>query len=142
MVGWIQIKLLLLEAMVLKKTLDKDLTLEQLEAIAVLEQRLDKILEISQDKSHKEALSIQKRLVKYRKSILTFLYNHKVPPDNKASERAIRNAKVKQKISGQFKSDTGAEYFCVIRSIVDTLLKKSLNILENLTLIAKLEPAE
>lgn len=141
--GWAtKIKLLLLEAMVLKKTLDKDLSQGQLEAIAVLEQSLDGLLETSLDKSHKEAVSIQKRLVKYRKSILTFLYHHKVPPDNNASERAIRNVKVKQKVSGQFKSETGAEYFCVIRSIVDTLLKKSLNILENLTLIAKLEPAE
>lgn len=141
--GWAtKIKLLLLEAMVLKKTLDKDLSRGQLEAIAVLEQRLDGILETSLDKSHKEAVSIQKRLVKYRKSILTFLYHHKVPPDNNASERAIRNVKVKQKISGQFKSERGAEDFCVIRSVVDTLIKRSQNILENLTLIAKLEPAE
>jgi transposase len=137
-----KIKLLLLEAMVLKKTLDKDLSRVQLEAIAVLEQRLDKILETSLDKTHKEAVSIQKRLVKYRKSILTFLYHHKVPPDNNASERAIRNVKVKQKISGQFKSGRGADDFCVIRSVVDTLIKRSQNILENMTLIAKLEPAE
>ncbi len=128
--------------MVLKKTLDKGLSWGQLEAIGALEQRLDVILETSLDKSHKEAVSIQKRLVKYRQSTRLFYYHHKVPPDNNASERAIRNVKVKQKISGQFKSETDAEYFCVIRSIVDTLLKKSLNILENLTLIAKLEPAE
>lgn len=141
--GWAtKIKLLLLQAMALKKTLDKELNPQQLEAIAVLEQRLDRILETSLDKSHKEAVSIQKRLKKYRQSILTFLYHHKVPPDNNASERAIRNVKVKQKISGQFKSERGADDFCVIRSVVDTLIKRSQNILENLTLIAKLEPAE
>ena len=141
--GWAtQIKSLLLEAMTLKKTLDKDLTQEQLEAISVLEQKLDGILESSLDQSHRESVSMQKRLVKYRQSILTFLYNHKVPPDNNASERAIRNVKVKQKISGQFKSEKGADDFCVIRSVVDTLIKRSQNILENLTLIAKLQPAE
>ena len=121
--GWAtKIKLLLLKAMALKKTLDKDLTREQLEAISVLEQRLDRMLEISLDKTHIEAVSIQKRLVKYRQSILTFLYHHKVPPDTNASERAIRNVKVKQKISGQFKSEKGADDFCVIRGLSRTPL--------------------
>jgi predicted metal-dependent hydrolase len=115
---------------------------KQLEAISVSEQRLDRMLEISLDKTHIQAVSMQKRLVKYRQSILTFLYHHKVPPDNKASERAIRNVKVKQKISGQFKSEKEADDFCVIRSVVDTLIKGSENILENLTLIAKLQPVE
>ncbi|MCH7411384.1 transposase, partial [Belliella sp. DSM 111904] len=69
-----------------------------------------------------------------------FLYYQKVPPDNNASERAIRNIKVKQKISGQFKSNNGAENFCVIRSVVDTLIKRSGNILENLNHIANLQP--
>ena len=38
------------------------------------------------------------------------LYHPKVPPYNNGSERAIRNIKVKQKISGQFKSDDGGWY--------------------------------
>lgn len=66
--------------MALKKTLDKDLTREQLEAISVLEQRLDRMLEISLDKTHIEAVSIQKRLVKYRQSILTFYITIKYRP--------------------------------------------------------------
>jgi len=128
--------------MTLKKTLDKDLTREQLKAISVLEQKPDRILEISLDQSHRESVSVQKRLFKYRQSILIFLYLHKVPPDNNASERAIRNIKVKQKISGQFKSEKGADDFCVIRSVLDTLIKRTQNILGNLTLIAKSQPAE
>lgn len=43
--------------------------------------------------------------------ILTFLFLEEVPPDNKASERTIRNVKVKQKISGQFKVEKTAQNF-------------------------------
>jgi len=73
---------------------------------------------------------------KYRDYIFTFLYHPKVPPDNNGSERAIRNIKVKQKISGQFKSPTGAFNFAVLRSITDTALKNGQNILKALKIIA------
>ena len=56
--------------------------------------------------------------------LFLFLENPNVPPDNNASERAIRPLKVKQKVSGQFKSDEGASAFCVIHSIVHTAKKK------------------
>ena len=36
--------------------------------------------------------------------IFTFLEHPNIPPDNNGSERAIRNVKVKIKVSGQFKS--------------------------------------
>jgi hypothetical protein len=137
-----KLKRLLVDAINLKKTLsDKPGPCER-ETVTGMEERMDRILETTLDVRHKEAVSMQKRLVKYRESIFTFLYHHKVPPDNNASERAIRNIKVKQKISGQFKSERGADDFCVIRSVVDTLIKRSQNILENMDLIARLKPAE
>ena len=61
------------------------------------------------------------------------LHDLEVPPDNNASERAVRNVKVKQKISGQFKS--GQDTFCILRSIIDTLRKRKLNVLEYLAKI-------
>lgn len=141
--GWAKkLKKLLVEAIKLKKTLHGKPAAGQPGAVRGLETKLDRILETTLDVRHKEAVSMQKRLLKYRQSIFTFLYHHKVPPDNNASERAIRNIKVKQKVSGQFKSGRGADDFCVIRSVVDTLIKRSQNILENMDLIARLEPAE
>ncbi|MCF6307029.1 MAG: transposase, partial [Flavobacteriaceae bacterium] len=62
-----------------------------------------------------------------------------VPPDNNASERAIRNVKVKQKISGQFKIQKSAQNFAKIRSVIDTTIKNGMNVLESLSLIAKFE---
>jgi transposase len=62
-----------------------------------------------------------------------------VPPDNNGSERAVRNVKVKQKISGQFKLGKTAQNFAQIRSVIDTTIKNGLNVLDTMSLIAKLE---
>ncbi|MDQ3190017.1 MAG: IS66 family transposase, partial [Bacteroidota bacterium] len=52
---------------------------------------------------------------------------------------AIRNIKVKQKISGQFKSLEGADIFAIIRSVIDTTIKSGQNVLLALSLISKLD---
>ena len=103
-----------------------------------IEKRLDRLLDYHLDKKHKELVTFQKRLIKYRKFILTFLYFPNVPPDNNASERAIRNIKVKQKVSGQFKSPNGAFIFAVLRSVTDTMIKNDRNVVNSLKVIANL----
>ena len=60
------------------------------------------------------------------------------PPYNNGSEQAIRNVKVKQKVSGQFKSWKGVDNFLILRSITDTALKNKQPVLNALNLIAKL----
>ena len=104
-----------------------------------LEKRLDFLLNYQLDFSGKELITFQKRLIKYRDYILVFLYRHEVPSDNNASERAIRNVKIKQKISGQFRSPHGAFRFAVLRSITDTLIKNEKDVLISLNLIANME---
>jgi transposase len=106
---------------------------------SLIEKRLDKLLRYSLPAKHDELVSFQKRLAKYRDYLLTFLYHQKVPPDNNASERAIRNIKVKQKVSGQFKSPNGAFIFAVLRSLTDTVLKNKQNIICSLNTIANLQ---
>ena len=64
-----------------------------------LGQELDALLEEPLNQKHKELVTFPKRTAKHRDCIFTFLYNPDVPPDNNGSERAIRNVKVKQKIS-------------------------------------------
>ncbi len=63
-----------------------------------------------------------------------------MPGDNNASERAIRNVKVKQKISGQFFNNDNAKDFAIIRSVIDTTIKNGANVFNALKLIAKLAP--
>lgn len=73
--------------------------------------------------THKQINSFRKA----RDKIFTFLLYPNVPPDNNGSERAIRNVKVKLKVSGQFKSEQGAVDYANLRSIVDTSRKRGLN---------------
>ena len=72
----------------------------------------------------------------YRQYLFQFLYSFEVPPDNNASERAVRTFKVKQKVSGLFRSFEGSHSFAVIRSLVDTIIKNGQNVIDGLTLAA------
>lgn len=132
----IQFKQLLLEAINLKKKLtERDYHTKHPDREAV-EKKFSKLLDRPPDKKYTELYSFYKRIDKYKDYIFPFLYYQHVPPDNNASERAIRNIKVKQKISGQFRSQQGARDFAIIRSIIDTLIKRSENVFQNLQIIA------
>jgi len=65
----------------------------------------------------------QKRLRKRKNQVFNFLFCPDVPYDNNGSERAIRNLKVKQKVSGGFRSDRGAEIFAILRSVIQINMK-------------------
>jgi len=102
----------------------------------ILKAQYDKALEhlltmptLSKSETDKQVKSITKS----KDKIFTFLLDENIPPDNNGSERAIRNIKVKQKVSGQFKSFDGAVYYSNIRSIIDTSRKRGLNEFESLT---------
>jgi Transposase and inactivated derivatives len=71
----------------------------------------------------KKFQSLQKSLNKHSQHLFQFLEHEDVPYENNASERSIRPLKVKQKVSGMFKSDNGADAFCQLYSIVDTARK-------------------
>lgn len=87
----------------------------------------------------KEVISFHKRMNKEQEQLLTFLNYYDVPADNNGSERAIRNVKVKQKISGAFRTIKNAQQFAIIRSVIDTALKNGQNILNALDTIAKFQ---
>ena len=88
-----------------------------------IEKRLEELLSEDLSRLDKKFLNLQKSLVRHKEHILNFLRDPRVPSDNNASERAVRPLKVKQKVSGMFKSKEGADAFCTLYSLIDTARK-------------------
>lgn len=137
---WVRsFKTLIKKALELKAKLSFKNSYQKSKVRDKLEQLLDQLLKQKLPDKLKQAKTLQKKLLKIRDHLLVFLYYDKVPADNNGSEQAIRNIKVKQKISGQFKSIAGAEAFAVIRSIIDTAIKQDVNVFYVLEKIATFE---
>ena len=75
-------------------------------------------------------ITLKKRLDKRIDNLWVFLKHYDVPADNNGSERAVRNVKVKQKVSGQFKSSKGAHGFVILRSVIDSAIKQNKNVFD------------
>jgi len=100
-------------------------------SITKLNQQVDELL--SGNKKEKGKLgAFKSRMRTKRESLFRYLDDPSIPSDNNASERAIRNMKVKVKVSGMFKTDLGADQFAVIRSVIDTFIKRRQPLMKSL----------
>jgi transposase len=73
------------------------------------------------------------RLSTRKSDVLRFLTDPKVPFTNNLAERDGRMMKLRQKISGGFRSEHGAEDFAAIRSLLSTARKQEWGLLHTLT---------
>ena len=73
------------------------------------------------------------RLKHYATDVLRFLSQQDVPFTNNQAERDLRRMKLKQKISGGFRSPDSANAFATIRSVLSTAHKQGSKLLDVLT---------
>lgn len=103
-------------------------------------ERFDKLMEepvnLKNAEKQKAFNTFRKGLVKHREHIFTFLTNTMVPYDNNASERSLRPAKTKLKVSGQFKTIEGAQEYATLQSIIQTAKKNEQNPFQALLAVA------
>jgi len=88
-----------------------------------LMRRFNDLLAEKVDHLHEDIRRLQNSLIRHREDVLNFLFHDFLPYDNNASERSIRPLKVKQKVSGCFRTDKGAVAYAVLHSVTNTARK-------------------
>ena len=82
--------------------------------------------------AQKEERALLNRLEKYMDNHLLFIYDFNVAFYNYMSERDLRKVKNRQKMAGGFRKISEQEMFCNILTIIETLKRRNMGILENI----------
>ena len=85
-------------------------------------------------------LNLLERLYQHENKVLTFAKEAEVPFTNNQAEQDVRMAKVKQKVSGSFRSWSGAKLFASIRSYISTSIKQGHGVFTALQKAMQKEP--
>jgi transposase len=79
-----------------------------------------------------KGLNLILRLEEYMHQVLEFAFNPMIPFTNNQAERDLRHCKIKQKVSGCFRSLNGAQCYATIMSAISTMKKQSCDVFQSL----------
>jgi transposase len=88
--------------------------------------------ENKKQRAQSKSRNLIERLIAFEEETLRFMVEEQTPFTNNQGERDLRMNKVQQKISGCFRTERGAEDFCLIRSYLSTCRKQGLHPMEAL----------
>lgn len=83
-------------------------------------------------KKQTKAQNLLDRLENHEDWALAFLHDFQIPFTNNQAEQDVRMIKVKQKVSGSFRTFEGAELFAAIRSYISTVRKHGRSVFQDL----------
>ena len=76
----------------------------------------------------------------YKDDVWRFATDVGAPFTNNLAEQALRMSKVRQKVSGCFRTDEGAKTFFAIRSYLQTMRKQHINLFDCLVSVFEANP--
>ncbi len=71
--------------------------------------------------------AVIRRIQKYRDNYFAWVRDFAIPTTNNLSERALRGAKTKMKVAGQFSSSQNADHYARIRTYIETCRRNGIN---------------
>ena len=88
----------------------------------------------------KDELTLILRIFEYKDNYLSWVVNFNLPFSNNLSERALRGAKSKMKVSGQFQNVESARNYAAIKSYIETCYRNGINQVKALVRLCKGNP--
>lgn len=143
------IKLLCEMNQVRKAAIEKKQDRFETAVISCYEKKYDDLITLGKAENKKtkhryardEEKKLLNRMEKYKQNHLLFMHDFRVPFDDNMSERDLRKAKNRQKMAGGFRKASGHEMYCRILTIIETLKRRKMGILENIRLLFMGTPA-
>lgn len=105
--------------------------------VGLIERRLEQLAVARWNDADADRLA--GRLSKYRTRLTTFLHKADVDGTNNAAERALRPAVVMRKISGGSRSETGAQAWAILSSVMRTAEQQGRDVLETIKTLLRAE---
>lgn len=86
--------------------------------------------------------NLLQRLRQHQAAVLRFAHEPDVPFTNNQAERDIRPTKIKQKMNGGFRAQSGTASYCRIQSFISTLRKQGRQVFQELLSVIRGKPFE